>query len=189
MLYRNAPAVLMVAAVLCFSGCVCYPPGYPMAGVGAGAGCDCGAAPCDDCATCGHGPVAEAVEECATCKSGCGEVYWGEWTSDPPDCCDPCDNCGNWTGGAHHCRSCSPWAPFKGLLHLWGYRYVPECGTCGGCETCGEGAEMVMPEGYLPAEMETYETLEPPTPQPEPTTAASFQRPVRRVSHTHSLRR
>lgn len=30
----------------------------------------------------------------------CGEVYWGDFHSDPPDCCDPCDRCGNHTGGS-----------------------------------------------------------------------------------------
>jgi hypothetical protein len=30
---------------------------------------------------------------------GCGEVYYGDWSSDPPDCCDPCDRLGNYTGG------------------------------------------------------------------------------------------
>lgn len=32
------------------------------------------------------------------CNSGCGEVYWNEWDSDPPYCCDPCNRCGNFTG-------------------------------------------------------------------------------------------
>ncbi len=34
----------------------------------------------------------------------CGEVYWGDWWNDPPDCCDPCDRCGNFTGV--HVRGC-----------------------------------------------------------------------------------
>lgn len=33
------------------------------------------------------------------CGGGCGEVYCGDWASDPPDCCDPCDRLGNYTGG------------------------------------------------------------------------------------------
>jgi len=31
--------------------------------------------------------------------SGCGEFYWSDFHSEPPDCHDPCDRCGNYTGG------------------------------------------------------------------------------------------
>ena len=27
---------------------------------------------------------------CLTCGAGCGDVYWGEWTSDPPEVCEGC---------------------------------------------------------------------------------------------------
>jgi len=30
--------------------------------------------------------------------NGCGEMYWSDFHSEPPDCWDPCDACGNWTG-------------------------------------------------------------------------------------------
>ena len=181
MLYRNAPALLIIAAMLCFSGCVCTHSSVCGPGVGA---CD----PCGDCAagTCGHGYLAESAKSCLTCGSGCGEVYWGEWTNSPPDCCDPC-------GGCDPC--CSPWAPLRGLANLWGYRYAPACGTCGGCDTCGGSGEMYMseemymPGGYMPTEMETYETVQPPVPKPEPTKAASLNRPVRQASHTVRVRR
>lgn len=36
--------------------------------------------------------------------SQCGECYWHEWFSDPPDCCDPCNRCGRFVGGG--CGSC-----------------------------------------------------------------------------------
>lgn len=29
---------------------------------------------------------------------GCGEIYRGDYASDPPACCDPCDGHGNWIG-------------------------------------------------------------------------------------------
>jgi hypothetical protein len=32
------------------------------------------------------------------CGGSCGERYWGDFYSDPPDFCDPCDRCGNYTG-------------------------------------------------------------------------------------------
>jgi hypothetical protein len=28
----------------------------------------------------------------------CGELYWNEWFSHPPDCCDPCDRCARFNG-------------------------------------------------------------------------------------------
>ena len=37
--------------------------------------------------------------------SQCGECYWSEWFSDPPQCCDPCSRCGRFTGGGH-CDEC-----------------------------------------------------------------------------------
>lgn len=30
--------------------------------------------------------------------NGCGDCYWSEWYSDPPDCCDPCNRCADWIG-------------------------------------------------------------------------------------------
>jgi hypothetical protein len=38
------------------------------------------------------------------CGPSCGERYWGDFYTDPPDCEDPCDNSGNYSGGGcHHC--------------------------------------------------------------------------------------
>ena len=34
------------------------------------------------------------------CGSGCGNVYWGEWLCDPPECCDACNDDGCWAGTA-----------------------------------------------------------------------------------------
>ena len=50
------------------------------------------------------------------CGSGCGEVYFGEWLSNPPDCEDPCPE---FAGGPCGCRP----AP------------MTSCG-CGACDTC-----------------------------------------------------
>jgi hypothetical protein len=38
------------------------------------------------------------------CGRSCGERYWGDFYSDPPDCWDPCDRHGNYMGGG--CRNC-----------------------------------------------------------------------------------
>lgn len=32
------------------------------------------------------------------CGSQCGCLFWHEWFSLPPQCCDPCDQCGNFIG-------------------------------------------------------------------------------------------
>jgi hypothetical protein len=41
------------------------------------------------------------------CGSNCGQRYWGDFYSDPPDCWDPCDSCGNYTGSTGgECSSC-----------------------------------------------------------------------------------
>ena len=93
-------------------------------------GCDvaggrpCRRAACGTCGSCGdpcadpcgqgcygrtwhRGPLSciFALFSCRTWWGGnCGERYWGDFYSDPPDCWDPCDGCGNYTGGG--CRSC-----------------------------------------------------------------------------------
>jgi|GEM_PF-954312 len=102
---------------------------------------------CNECGDCGGGsyyhcgllPMARArLGMHGTCGRGCGEVYWGEWVSDPPDCCDPCNSCGDWQNQ----QCCSP-----GLLRrLWwgahGYRLGGPHGDancCGGCNGCGGG--------------------------------------------------
>ncbi len=67
------------------------------------AGADCGT--CDGCSgppCCGIRPVRWVLGvlgfQCAPACTGCGEEYWGDWCSSPPDCCDPCDQCGNYVG-------------------------------------------------------------------------------------------
>ena len=35
-------------------------------------------------------PGWQRLVSCLTCGAGCGEVYWGEWRSDPPKPCDDC---------------------------------------------------------------------------------------------------
>jgi len=74
-------------------------------------GGDCGV-PCDGgCGACGPcgGPVCwqhpflaalfHPIQWTGCSRGGCGELYLGDFHSNPPDCCDPCDRCGQWTGG------------------------------------------------------------------------------------------
>jgi hypothetical protein len=74
---------------------------------------DCGGDPCAD--PCGDGcyarPWHRGPLSCLfalftpSCWGGrtCGQRYWGDFYSDPPDCWDPCDCNGNYSGG---CRNC-----------------------------------------------------------------------------------
>ena len=89
-------------------------------GLGGGMGCaagGCGAGGCDDCGGgseivypgsaggcsmgCGGGPGSFLLPLLSTrlsCGGGCGDVYWNEWISDPPECCDACNDDGCWVG-------------------------------------------------------------------------------------------
>lgn len=109
------------------SGCCCVDRPYCPSG--------CGGADCGGCSLGQH-----AQTQLGSC-AGCGDVYWGEWTSDPPDQCDPCDGCGNWVGP----RCCAP-RLFSfltcSLSDVWGSRCCGTSGGCdhgGGCSSCGGG--------------------------------------------------
>lgn len=80
---------------------------------------------CGVCGVCGgdcegHTP-SSYTKHVLTCASGCGEIYWGEWISDPPDKVDPCDNCGNFVGPQPVGPSCLHRIA-AGVHDLWGYR-------------------------------------------------------------------
>ncbi|HRX78217.1 MAG: hypothetical protein H6821_00250 [Planctomycetaceae bacterium] len=100
---------------------------------------------CDTCGTCGgtcegHTP-ASYIGHQLRCTSGCGEMYWGPWLSDPPDRCDPCDDCGDFVGE----RCCKPkmrervWWALTGQSGPAGHGKGQGCSTCGGkgCASCG----------------------------------------------------
>lgn len=52
------------------------------------------------------------------CGDGCGEIWWGDFHSAPPSCCEPCNRHGDWTGSSR------------------GTSY----GSSGGCSSCGGGS-------------------------------------------------
>lgn len=67
--------------------------------------CGGGAGGCDPCSW--H--PGKHLFQAAGCASGCGDYYWSDWHSQPPDCCDPCDRCGNFAGqyfDGNPCRGC-----------------------------------------------------------------------------------
>jgi hypothetical protein len=84
----------------CEAGCdlppaaTCQPAHGTECGSSCAAPCGPSAAPC--------GPLSWICRLFASDgwpDGGCGEIYCGDWCSEPPDCCDPCDQWGNYTGG------------------------------------------------------------------------------------------
>lgn len=71
----------------------------------------------EDCPNCvptkGKVPILKSIIPLGACRGGCGEVYWGEWRSDPPGCdhcnCAHCNcaHCGT-HGDCGECAGCSP---------------------------------------------------------------------------------
>ena len=133
-----------LAVALLASGC-CGPMG-----VGPG----CGISNCNDCDgtyVAPTNPIQSLMQlrRDIVCGSGCGETYYGEWTSTPPDCEDPCVD-GQFVGGAVKARPFC-WAPgtiANAIIpNLYGGRY---CGDCGegfmDCQ-CEGGGEVVQASG------------------------------------------
>jgi len=142
----------------CCGGCDSHAGGcdsYDLGCTGCSTGCnDCspGTFPgsCGNCVT-GHcggasGMLLPLLSTKLACGSGCGGIYWGEWISDPPACCDPCNDCGCWVeepccnygGPLGNC-----WVHLKHKIHavihtgIYGYRSKGCCGdsSCGGCDS------------------------------------------------------
>lgn len=168
-MYQRIIAVsFLTLASFAFSGCCITPCGGGcLDGCGPGV---CGPAGCGPvgCAPLDIGGAIHGKLADINCKSGCGEVYWGEWHHNPPADCDPCDNHGNWIGPTISCNPCD-WLT-SGLHHLWGYRYCPTgCDT--GCSSC-DTVQHPMPIGApVPATMvpETQPRAvapQPPVPVP-----------------------
>ena len=130
---RTAGCVPRRAAACTDCGDGCGDCGTPCRARNCGGACNsCCDSCCDPCADpCGTGcygrPWYRGPLSCVfalltqgCCGAGCGERYWGDFYSDPPDCWDPCDGYGNYSGGG--CRTCG-----GGSGNYSG----------GGCRTCG----------------------------------------------------
>jgi hypothetical protein len=88
----------------CSGGDCGYPYRWPQGARASGNGC-C-ASTCHDRTYCG--PLTWVFSLFARDSwygPGCGERYWGDFYSDPPDTCDPCDRSGHYTGGGYGYRS------------------------------------------------------------------------------------
>lgn len=108
-----------------------------------------------DCGGCGgaRGPIhhLRQLTRQSVCGAGCGEIYWGEWLSDPPDCCDPCGGYGQYTGGRWGCGPRGFLSNFfTGIL---GTRHGGGCG-CSDCASSGgmiySGETIELPMGTQP---------------------------------------
>jgi hypothetical protein len=87
----------------------------------------CGRGTCCDRTPCGPLTFLFSIFNCNTWRGpSCGERYWGDFYSDPPECHDPCDTCGNYVGG-------SAYRNYSGSVG--GYGSNP---TGGGCKNCNK---------------------------------------------------
>ena len=100
---------------------------------------------CDSCDSCDtpcrthRGPlslVASVFSRDVWSCSGCGERYYGDWYSDPPDCHDPCDRCGNFTGRSSRWNGWGSMGTGVSGYNVRGAGYYSEGGS--GCKSCGQ---------------------------------------------------
>lgn len=125
-------------------------------------GCATPCAPCEAravaCPPAAHS-LTGLLRGMVTCNAGCGDVYWGEWTYDPPDDCDPCNNHGDWIGP----RCCPP----GGWLTLW---QGLQGGRVGGCDS-GGCADHALADGSILEEPMDESFISPAVPDELPPTA------------------
>ncbi len=155
---RVAMLAGLVACCGLLSGCCTVPYGH---GGNCGTGPAVGYGGCTDgCGGCGpgwnHRPVARGPLESVhlmrkrlLCGAGCGETYFGEWRSHPPDCADPCcfDYTYNQRDGRADCGACGtcdyccfsppPRPSYRPVLNLLGRIYGER--FCEGCDLYGTG--------------------------------------------------
>lgn len=103
-MFRILSIVITSAVILSMSGCV----------LGPSVGGQCNSCDGYSGGQMSGGPGASFLEwrKGLTCGPGCGETYYDEWHSSPPDCEDPCPQ---FAGGGGSCGG----------------------GSCGGCGSCG----------------------------------------------------
>jgi hypothetical protein len=125
----------------------------------------------------GHGGPFSSLRASLTCGSGCGEWYFDEWLSDPPECCDPCDAHGQWIGPQGCCKGNG--RPFH-KKNLWGVRMQGHHGrTLGGYGDYDAAYERpwVDGDGVIIDERWSDEAIEPEE-QAEPVPATPAARTI-----------
>lgn len=138
---KNFVASWIAVAALAASGCCCVDRVYQP--YGCGDGCDGAGGMCTDCGAYPRGDWRQRrgrrqLGQRLSCSDGCGDMYWGEWLSHPPDDCDPCNNCGDFVGGRY--RYARWWESLGECVPgIWGARYDDGagCGHGPGCTSCG----------------------------------------------------
>jgi hypothetical protein len=182
-------------------GCLTRPDKFVTSQCCDGAGCNecapakCGPADCDgdgcgrfEC--CLFRNMGQRFRSALSCGSGCGDIYWNAWYSDPPDKCDPCGCHGDYIGP----QVC----PDRNLSYLlWGRRgetcaqpHRCSTGNCGGCAkgNCS-GSAPAFSEGEIIIEgpvIETWDSDTPPvleTPTPVIPTSRKSVRTVRKATY------
>lgn len=115
-------------ATLLHTGCVGWGPcgdeqfRGPFRGALEGMASTCG----DHCGNCdGYYRPPGSIRQALACGSGCGEIYYGEWVSNPPNTCNECDA----RGFAYGANGRYPW--LSGLWAPWGVKYRPDGGGYG----------------------------------------------------------
>ena len=116
-------ALGILLATLSSTGCVgwgpcgneCFQGPFRSAAQGICSTCE------DNCCNCdGYNPPFGNLRRTLACGSGCGEIYYGDWLSNPPNACNECDA----RGIAYGANSRVPW-----LCNWWwrpmGRRYRP----------------------------------------------------------------
>lgn len=202
----HAAGVLFAATAVFASGCCCLdqvycPSSCPNGLQSMSDSCGSCSAPGGSCnggschgGSC-HGGSCNGGSQCLknklSCCKGCGEIYWGEWISDPPDDCDPCDGHGNWVGP----RCCSPrwWEQLScGAPGLWGWRCNSD--TCGNGESdcCAGGVDQFPGEEVIegPTTPQKSGTPRPATPPRTGPTEAKPENstPMQPVPNTQATR-
>lgn len=131
MMTRLPTSYCLIGLLLIFgSGCCCV-QGAPQAG-------EYGLRSPGGCEGCDGGHSSPSIGELASCRGGCGEVYIGEWFSEPPTsdpCASPCGGCGA-------CNQCRPLRNVLRALRGSPYRAGCTAAWCGpscdvGCDSGG----------------------------------------------------
>jgi len=120
-----APACAPYAAPACTS---CAAPAPACSCEPACGGCgdcgDCDVTCANTCASpCGPLTWLFSVLNGGYCGDGCGEIWWGDFHSAPPTCCEPCNRHGEWTGQP------------GGVVPMGGTMGSAGCSSCGGGST------------------------------------------------------